>query len=310
MKPSIVCLLFLAGCANIDAGGVAAPDALAEDDPLAITDDELDPESFDAIQRDIIAPSCATTEGFCHYGQFEPNLSTPALAYEALVNRPGIELFDRYRVTPGDPAKSLVIDKLRKQAGVATQMPLGAPPMAEEDIQRLEKWIADGALRRPGADPAPQLNEPPMPPELAVFDAMGNRLDGAGPVTVQVGQTIVLRHSVKDFETPDALIPYGGLILQTADARNALVEGADEFGTLYTVYDPMGPEGTGDLLDWQASWTIPAEITLSDGVSSETVPADGQQLFLIGIYLDDLPAEGGILTFAFQNDPITIGGGS
>jgi hypothetical protein len=308
MKTNAIALLLIAGCANVDAGGTAAPDTLAGDDPLAI-EEQLDPESFDAIQRDVIAPSCATTQGFCHAGQFEPNLSTPALAYEALVARPGIELFDRQRVTPGDPGQSLLIDKLRGRAGVATVMPLGAPPMREEDIRRLETWIADGALRHPGADPVEPLNEPPLPPELAVFDAMGNRLDGAGLVAVDVGETLVLRHSVKDFETADAQIPFAGVILQTADGRNALVEGADEFGTLSTQFDPMGPEGTGDQINWLASWTVPVDLTLTDGVGTEVVPAAGQQLFLIGIYLDGAPQSGGILTFSLLNDPIAVGGG-
>src|SRR5678815_5558764 len=107
----------------------------------------------------IIAKRCSGQPGLCHNGQFEPNLSTPALAYAYLVNRPGLERTDRLRVSPGSSATSFLVDKLRNR-GVSTQMPLGAEPLAEADIAEIEAWIDGGALRAPGADPAPVLNNP------------------------------------------------------------------------------------------------------------------------------------------------------
>lgn len=299
-------LAALVGCETIDAGGLPPTSEAPPDDPLNI-EEELDPESFDALHRDIIQPSCASTEAFCHHGQFEPNLSTPALAYGSLVRRPGIELFDRYRVTPGDAGTSLLMDKLLGRAGVATQMPLGAPPLSEDDIARLEKWIADGALRRPGEDPAPALNEPPLPPEIAVFDALGELLDAAA--LVQIGQTITLRHSVKDFETPDASIPYGAFILQTIDGRSMVTDLQYPDGTTPTVYDAAGPMGVGDELNWRLDWVVPDTLTVTDGVTTEEIPAAGATLLLIALYLDGLPAADGILTFDFNQPGITIDGG-
>jgi hypothetical protein len=296
------------GCNTIDAGGVPQTQTTASDDPLSIQE-ELDPKSFDAIHREVILPSCASTEAFCHHGQFEPNLSTPSLAYESLVLRPGIELFDRHRVTPGDPERSLIIDKLRGRAGVATQMPLGAEPMAEESIARIEAWIRDGALRSPGADPAPQLNEPPYPPELGVFDAMGTRIDGAGTALVQVGQTITLRHSVKDYETADGSIPYGAIILQTGEGRNVVMDATFPDGTTSTAFDAMGPEGVGDTLNWRVDWVVPDMLTVTDGISTETIPSAGVPLLMIALYMDALPANGGILTFGFVLNAVTVEGG-
>ena len=60
--------------------------------------------------------------------------STPAMTYAYLVERPGLEKDNLLRVKPGDPAASLLIDKLRDRNGVATQMPLGAEPLPEADI--------------------------------------------------------------------------------------------------------------------------------------------------------------------------------
>src|SRR5207237_9635970 len=95
---------------------------------------------------------------------------------------------------------------------VSTQMPLGAEPLGETDIQAIEGWITAGALRAPGADPAPALNNPPKRPEIAIFDSTGKRLDGTGPISIAVGTQLVLRHTVQDFETPDAHIPISALL--------------------------------------------------------------------------------------------------
>src|SRR5262249_36552148 len=156
--------------------------------------------------------------GLCHNGQFEPNLSTPALAYENLVLRPSLEHKKQLRAAPGNPEKSLIIDKLRNR-GVISRMPLGAEPLAEDEIAAIEKWITDGALRRPGADSAPTLNNPPDEPLIGVFDAMGTRLDATGPFTVGPSTTLTFRQSVNDFETDDAAIPFAGFLLQTVDQK-------------------------------------------------------------------------------------------
>ena len=289
-----------------DVGGEIVETEVDEDDPLTF-DEQLDPQSFDALHREVILPSCAAVEAFCHYGQFEPNLTTPALAYESLVNRPGIELFDRRRVTPGDPEGSLLIDKIRGRAGVATVMPLGAPPMPEDHVKRLEDWIRNGALRYPGADPAPQLNEAPLPPEVAVYDAGGQQL-GPGS-TIFPGQVVTLRHSVKDFETADAQIPYGAFTMIIGDGRNIWF--SPEVGaTLPSSYDPMGPEGSGDMLNWEMQWVVPEILDVTeDGMQvDDQVPSAGQTLTVLAFYIDALPAAGGMLTFNFELNAVTVGG--
>jgi hypothetical protein len=300
----IVVALALPACTDeIDAGG-SGIDAGVDDDPLAV-DDAPEPGSFDDLHRNIIAPRCSGQPGLCHNGQFEPNLSTPSLAYEYLTVRPSLEKPDRYRVDPGNPDDSVLIDKLRGR-DVATQMPLGAEPLSEDDIAALEAWIDDGALRRPGADPAPVLNEPPRAPEIGVY--LGAvRLDGAAGANVSVGQTITLRHSVHDFELADSAIPFGAFVLSATDGRNAVLVPAapDDPHVAPTAYDAAGPMGNGDLLNWRFQWTIPATIELYDEATMVRTPvaASGMVLSPIALYVDSFT--GGIAEFAI-GAPIRI----
>jgi hypothetical protein len=296
-----------AGCTpELDPGGDGET-TVPDDDPLAVPE-ELDPASLDALHRDIIVRSCAATPGLCHHGQFEPNLSTPALTYENMVYKPGIERVKQYRVKPGDPSNSLLVDKLRNKE-VISQMPLGAAALPEAEIAALEKWIQDGALRRPGAEPPPQLNNPPAEPEIAVFDQQGNRLDAAGPFSVAVGTTLTIRHSVQDFETDDAAIPFAGIILQLADGRKVNLTGApDGDGLGPTAFDASGaPEGKGDLLNFQFDWTVPATVDLvADGGATSQAAAAGLSFSLIAAYLDSLEPNAAMLTFAIEPDLVKV----
>src|SRR6185295_7872480 len=87
-----------AACGNDRApppGDAGTPD----DDPLAVGDTPP-AGSLDDLHQRIIAKRCSGQPGLCHNGQFEPNLSTPALSYAYVVNRPGIEKATRLRVKP------------------------------------------------------------------------------------------------------------------------------------------------------------------------------------------------------------------
>ena len=122
---AVAAALALAACGN-DRAEPTTGDAGVDDDPLAFTA-AAQPGSLDDLHQRILAKRCSGQPGLCHNGQFEPNLSTPAMAYAYLVARPGIEKPDRLRARPGHAEDSLVIDKLRNRRGVATQMPLPPP---------------------------------------------------------------------------------------------------------------------------------------------------------------------------------------
>jgi hypothetical protein len=297
------------GCSDglIDAGG--QPSSMMEEpDPLAVPTD-VAAGSLDDIHRTIILRSCAGQAGLCHNGQFEPNLATPAQTYENLVLRPSIERGKQARVVPGDPDLSLLMDKLRNK-DVISQMPLGAEPLPDEEIAAIEAWIEDGALRRPGADPAPTLNNPPSEPELAIFDATGMRLDGAGQVVVPAGTALTFRQSVEDFETADADMPFAFFSLQTAEGMYVILDptqGANGY-LGYGTYEASGaPMGKGDLLNWRYDFVITPEITLLDEYDMLIpTPSAGLSLTLVVYYADGDLEQTGMLTFAFEADILRV----
>jgi hypothetical protein len=283
-------------------------DAGVDPDPLTVTTAPA-PGSLDDLHERIIAKRCSGQPGLCHNGQFEPNLSTPALTYAYLVNRPAIEKDTKLRVKPGSPADSLFIDKLRNRNGVATQMPLGAEPLEESEIAELEAWIAAGALREPGAAPAPNLNNPPKRPQIGIFNAAGARLDGTGPVSVAAGTTLTLRHTVHDFETADSAIPFAAVILQVADGRQVVLDPAAQDPHVGpTTYDAAGPPAQGDIFDFKRAWTIPTTLSLRDPNTGAitSAPASGQTVTIICVYIDGLPNQGGIVALEIGMSPIQI----
>jgi hypothetical protein len=305
MRLPLLCLL-LAACGN-DVRPEATVDAAVEPDPLQVT--ATAPKgSLDDLHERIIAKRCSGQPGLCHNGQFEPNLSTPALTYAYVVNRPGIEKADRLRVKPGNAAQSLFIDKIRNRNGVATQMPLGAEPMEEADIKELEAWIDAGALRAPGATPPPALNNPPKRPQIGIFNGT-TRLDGGGPFSVAVGTTLTLRHTVHDFETLDNAIPFAAVILQIADGRQVVLNPtANDPHVGPTTYDPAGPPAQGDVFNYRRTWQIPATLDLRDQQTGalSTAPAANQTVTILAVYIDGTPAQNGIVALEVGMSPIQI----
>lgn len=296
----------LAACGNDGTIEPTMPDAGGEPDPLEV---KTTPQagSLDDLHERIIAKRCSGQPGLCHNGQFEPNLSTPGLTYAYVVNRPSIEKPSLLRVKPGSAAQSLFIDKIRNR-DVATQMPLGAEPLEEAEIAELEAWINGGALRAPGAAAAPVLNNPPKRPQVGIFNTSGTRLDGTGPVVAAAGTTLVLRHTVHDFETTDASIPFAAVIVSIEDGRNVVLNpGQQDPHVGQTAFDAAGPAAQGDVFNYRRSWTIPSTLTVRTeaGVESQ-VPASGQRLRVLAVYIDGAPAAGGIIALDASTSTIEV----
>ena len=302
-----LCILALVAACGSDTPQDDDDADVLEPDPLNITMTPA-PGSLDDLHERIIAKRCSGQPGLCHNGQFEPNLSTPGLTYAYVVNRPSIEKPSLLRVTPGSAATSVFIDKIRNRNGVATQMPLGAEPLAEAEIAEIEAWIDGGALRAPGAVAAPVLNNPPKRPQIGIFTSGGMRLDGAGPVSVSVGTSLVLRHTVSDFETPDATIPFAAVILKIGDGRDIVLEPTSmspQVGP--TAYDAAGPPAQGEVFNFRRAWTIPTTLDLrADNGTLSTAPASGKMVQVIVVYFDKAPNQGGIVALDFGATPIQI----
>ena len=105
---------------------------------------------FRALQDAVFTPTCAVSQ--CHAGAPPPRAPMslePEQAYASLVDAPSFEAPALSRVTPGAPARSYLLFKLRGTAasvgGTGTRMPLGKDMLSDSMIQAIESWVARGA---------------------------------------------------------------------------------------------------------------------------------------------------------------------
>ncbi len=106
--------------------------------------------TLEQIQAIIFTPTCATSN--CHSGAVPDaglDLSDADTSHANLVGVSTTQLGGAgIRVVAGDPDNSYLIQKLENAAGIeGVRMPLGAPPLAQSDIDEIRQWITDGALR-------------------------------------------------------------------------------------------------------------------------------------------------------------------
>ncbi len=87
----------------------------------------------------------------CHGGQ-RPAERLSMTTFEAMLRGSRNNVI----ITPGKPAESLIIQKLKGTADGA-QMPQRQPPLSTEEIAKFEKWIAEGA-KFDGPDPGMQTS--------------------------------------------------------------------------------------------------------------------------------------------------------
>jgi len=137
-------LLLLSACAG---SGEGVDDAGSPNPPGGPPPGDGSGSSFRSIQDNIFKPSCV-----CHAGAAAPQglvLNTDG-ALDLLVNRTSSQAPDLFRVEPGNPDDSYLIRKLEGGPDiVGFQMPpteLGEAHLAQEHIDVIRQWIADGAL--------------------------------------------------------------------------------------------------------------------------------------------------------------------
>jgi len=147
--------------------------------PLIPGGGNLQPD-FDSIQANIFTPVCSS----CHVGATAPlGLRLDAAnSYDLLVGVAAVQQSGLLRVDPGNPNGSYLIQKLAGSAAVGGQMPLGAPPLSQSEIDVVRQWISDGAQRSPepvptepirvsSIDPLPDSTVPSLPMTItAIFD--------------------------------------------------------------------------------------------------------------------------------------------
>lgn len=133
--------LILAGCAGngagLDANGAPIVPGGAGNGPVSA--------DFDSIQTHVFTPICTV----CHAGADAPHglRLDAANSYNLLVGVPSVEVPSLFRVKPGDPNSSYVMQKLEGHAAVGARMPLGGPYLSSDVIAVFRQWITAGALR-------------------------------------------------------------------------------------------------------------------------------------------------------------------
>ena len=120
---------------------------------------------FSEIQTQVFDIDCATSG--CHQGAGAPQglRLDAANSYALLVDVDSTQDPTFKRVAPGDPDNSYLIQKLEGTASVGGQMPAGAPPLPQAEIDIMRQWITDGALddRAPSGAPIRVTSLSPIP---------------------------------------------------------------------------------------------------------------------------------------------------
>lgn len=98
------------------------------------------------IQASVLTPSCATPG--CHVpgGSGPMPLRNTQESFNNLVNQASVQVSTLQRVSPGDPANSYLILKLKGDSRIQfDRMPLGGNRLGDSEIALIEQWITDGA---------------------------------------------------------------------------------------------------------------------------------------------------------------------
>lgn len=136
---SLAVLIGVAGCSGdgTTLGPSGTPDTTMDGDngDTAVT--------LATLSAEIFTPSCAVSG--CHAGPNASNgmsLEAGVIASE-IISVTSTGYGDIVRIAPGDPDNSLIVQKVRGEAG--GQMPQSAPALSDEAIAKLIEWIEAGA---------------------------------------------------------------------------------------------------------------------------------------------------------------------
>jgi hypothetical protein len=99
--------------------------------------------TFASIQAHVFTPICSV----CHAGGSAPQglRLDSANSYAMLVNTPSVEVPSLFRVKPGDPDNSYMIQKIEGHAAVGARMPFGGPYLDDATIATMRQWVTEGA---------------------------------------------------------------------------------------------------------------------------------------------------------------------
>lgn len=118
--------------------------------------------TIESIQTGIFDQACIS----CHIGATAPGglRLDDANAFALLVGISSVQVPSLMRVNPGNPNDSYLIQKLEGTQTNGGQMPLGAPPIPQADIDVVRQWITDGAMPPAGPPPADPIRASSLTP--------------------------------------------------------------------------------------------------------------------------------------------------
>lgn len=130
--------------AGSETGDGETGDGETGDDETGDGDDCLGEGDFDSEVQPIFSQSCALSG--CHAGASPAQGMSlePGAAYGSLVAVASAQVPSMIRVEPGDPAGSLLMNKLGASPAFGQQMPPGGE-LSQSEIDTIEAWIAAGA---------------------------------------------------------------------------------------------------------------------------------------------------------------------
>jgi hypothetical protein len=104
-----------------------------------------DPPTYATIFENILHPTCAQGRGTCHTADAQMGglvFEDAGDAYSRLIG----DADGRPRVVPGDPACSLLVERLEAQSS-DVRMPPGPTPLSAAARCDIVQWISQGAAR-------------------------------------------------------------------------------------------------------------------------------------------------------------------
>lgn len=128
------------------------------DNPFETTDDSDQNQEIDGfadIHAQILEPKCANPA--CHDGTFEPDFRTVegsynTLVYHEVIKNDALESFT-YRVVPGEPDASWLVNRIKYSNDTLGRMPLYAEQLSQKEIRAITDWVANGAKDARSEDP-------------------------------------------------------------------------------------------------------------------------------------------------------------
>ena len=133
-----------------DDDDAADDDDAVDDDDAADDDDSASGTSFSSVYSTIIESGCSCHAGASHSTGFAFN-GDEQTAYDVLVDVPSAQAAGLDRIEPGSPVDSYLWNKVNgtqnSVGGSGGQMPLAGCCLDQTQLDTLETWINDGALR-------------------------------------------------------------------------------------------------------------------------------------------------------------------